>query len=222
MELSLDTASDMASVALSREGRLLAELTWHCERNHSTELMPAADGLLRRLSASKEDLTAVFVCIGPGGYAGLRVGVSTAKGLAFALEVPLVGVGRLELEACAHAAYPGPVCPVHRAGRGELAWAVYQGPIEEWREIVPPRLSRPEVLLSETPQGALFCGEIDDELAGALAARGARVASAALSVRRAGYLAELGWRRLQSGRRDDPRTLVPLYLREPAIGPQKP
>ncbi|MGB6837792.1 MAG: tRNA (adenosine(37)-N6)-threonylcarbamoyltransferase complex dimerization subunit type 1 TsaB [Dehalococcoidia bacterium] len=222
MELSLDTASDMASVALSRQGRLLAELTWRCERNHSTELMPAADGLLRRLSAGKEDLTAVFVCIGPGGYAGLRVGVSTAKGLAFALEVPLVGVGRLELDACVHAAYPGPVCPVHRAGRGELAWAVYHGPTEDWREMVPPRLSRPDVLLSEVPKGALFCGEIDDELAGALAARGARVASVALSVRRAGYLAELGWRRLQAGRRDDPRTLVPLYLREPAIGPRKP
>jgi tRNA threonylcarbamoyladenosine biosynthesis protein TsaB len=222
VELSLDTASDMASVALSDQGRLLAELTWRCERNHSTELMPAADGLLRRLSAGKEALTAVFVCIGPGGYAGLRVGVATAKGLAFALDVPLVGVGRLELDAWAHAAYPGPVCPVHRAGRGELAWAVYHGPMEDWREIAPPRLSRPDVLLSEAPQGALFCGEIDDELAGALAARGERVASTPLAVRRAGYLAELGWRRLQAGRRDDPRTLVPLYLREPAIGPQKP
>lgn len=220
MELALDTASDMASVALSRDGQVLAEMTWQCARNHSTELMPTVDGLLTRLSAGKGDLTAVFVCIGPGGYAGLRVGVSTAKGLAYALEVPLVGVGRLELEAWPHAAHPGPVCAVHRAGRGELAWAVYQGPPEAWRELLPPRLTKAEALLAEAPAGALFCGEIDEELAGALVKRGGRVASA--SLRRAGHLAELGWRRLQAGRTDDPRSLVPLYLREPAIGPQRP
>lgn len=222
MELSLDTASDMASVAVSREGRLLAELTWHCERQHSTQLMPSADRLLQGLSATKNDLKAVFVCIGPGGYAGLRVGVSTAKGLAYALDVPLVGVGRLELEAYAHAAYQGPVCAVHRAGRGEVAWAAYEGPADAWRELVAPRLAKPDVVLSQAPQGALFCGEIEGELAKMLSERAAHVASPAASVRRAGYLAELGWRRLQAGHEDDPKTLVPLYLREPAIGPQKP
>lgn len=222
MELSLDTASDMASVALSREGRLLAELTWRCERQHSTQLMPSVDRLLQSLSATKDDLRAIFVCIGPGGYAGLRVGVSTAKGLAFALGIPLVGVGRLELEAYAHAAYPGPVIAVHRAGRGEVAWAAYEGPPDGWRELLAPCLSGPDAVLSQAPQGALFCGEIEGELAEALAEHASPVASPAASVRRAGYLAELGWRRLQAGLEDDPKALVPLYLREPAIGPQKP
>jgi tRNA threonylcarbamoyladenosine biosynthesis protein TsaB len=222
MELSLDTASDMASVALSREGCLLAELTWRCERQHSTQLMPSVDRLLQSLSASKDDLRAIFVCIGPGGYAGLRVGVSAAKGLAFALEIPLVGVGRLETEAYAHAAYPGPVCAVHRAGRGEVAWAAYEGPPQRWREIIAPRLSKADEVLSQLPEGALFCGEIEGEMAEALAERAEHIASPAASVRRAGYLAELAWRRLQAGHEDDPKALVPLYLREPAIGPQKP
>ncbi|OGO53017.1 MAG: tRNA (adenosine(37)-N6)-threonylcarbamoyltransferase complex dimerization subunit type 1 TsaB, partial [Chloroflexi bacterium RBG_16_68_14] len=108
LELSLDTASDIASVALSREGGLLAELTWHCGRDHSRQLLPAIDGLLARQDASKDDLTAIFVCLGPGSYAGLRAGISTAKGLAFALERPLVGIGRLEIEAYAFAATGGP------------------------------------------------------------------------------------------------------------------
>jgi tRNA threonylcarbamoyladenosine biosynthesis protein TsaB len=221
MELSLDTASDMASVALSREGGLLAELTWRCERQHSRQLMPSVETLLKRLSTTKDDLKAIFVCIGPGGYAGLRVGVSTAKGLAYGLEIPLVGVGRLEVEAYAHAAHPGTVWAVHRAGRGEVAWAAYEGPADGWREVIAPRLSRPDAVPSQAPEGALFCGEIEGELGEALAEKGARVASPAASVRRAGYLAELGWRRLQEGREDDPKGLVPLYLREPAIGPQK-
>jgi tRNA threonylcarbamoyl adenosine modification protein YeaZ len=221
VELSMDTASDWASVALSREGNLAAEITWHCHRQHSTQLMPTVEGLLARLGADKRELSAVFVCIGPGGYAGLRVGVSTAKGLAFALNIPIVGVGRLEIEAYEHAAYAGPVCALHRAGRGEVAWAVYRGPKGEWRELMAPRMSPPEAMIAEVPEGTLFCGEEDDELEALLAAAGKRGAPVTASRRRAGYLAELGWRRLAAGRVDDARALVPLYLREPAIGPQK-
>ena len=219
LELSLDTASDMASIALSCEGGLLAELTWRCGRDHSRQLLPALDALLARQSASKDDLTAIFVSIGPGSYAGMRAGVSTAKGLAFALEQPLVGVGRLEIEAFAFAATAGPIVGVHRAGRSELAWATYVAD-PDWRELTPPRLSPAEALIDELPAGALITGEVADELASELAERGHRLVRGAATVRRAVLLAELGWRRLQAGRADDPKTLTPLYLREPAIGPQ--
>ena len=78
MELSIDTASEMASLAVSREGVLQAEITWRCRRNHTVELLPTIERLLAQAGASKADLTAVFVCTGPGMYTGLRVGVSTA------------------------------------------------------------------------------------------------------------------------------------------------
>jgi len=223
VELSIDTASDWASVAFSREGRPAAEITWRCYRQHSTQLMPTAERLLSRLGADKSELSAVFVCIGPGGYAGLRVGVSTAKGLAFALSIPIVGVGRLEIEAYQHVLYAGPICALHRAGRGEVAWAVYQGPKTQWRELMAPRMSPPDAMMSQVPAGALLCGEEDDDLEALLAetAEGKGNLSVAASRRRACYLGELGWRRLAAGRVDDARALVPLYLREPAIGPQK-
>jgi tRNA threonylcarbamoyl adenosine modification protein YeaZ len=219
LELSIDTASAMASIALSSQGRLLAELTWDCGRDHSLQLLPAIDSLLARQSASKEALGAVFVCIGPGSYAGVRVGMSTAKGLAFALEVPLAGLGRLEIEAYAFAATGLPVAAVHRAGRGELAWAAYQAD-PDWRELCPPRLSPPEALAGELANGALVTGELDDAIAAELTQRGHRVVRGAAAVRHAALLAELGWQRLQAGRTDDPKSLEPLYLREPAIGPQ--
>ncbi len=216
MELSIDTASDWASVALSQEGRLLGEITWHCHREHSTQLMPMVETLLSRLRVDKGELSAVFVCTGPGSYAALRVGVSTAKGLAFALGIPIVGVGRLELEAYQYAACGRPVCALHRAGRGEVAWAVYQGPKAEWREVAPPRLSPSQEVMAQLPAGTLLCGEEDDALEALLSE-----AVVAPSRRRADYLAELGWRRLAAGQADDVRALVPLYLREPAIGPQR-
>jgi len=220
VELSIDTASDWASIAVSDEGRLAGEVTWRCERQHSVQLLPAVEGLLARLGIDKRDLRAVFVCTGPGGYAGLRVGVSTAKGLAFALGLSIAGVGRLEAEAYQFAGCGRPVCAVHRAGRGEVAWAVYQGPRDEWREIAAPRLSTPEALLSEAPPNALFCAEEGDGVEEMLAAAGATLAVAPVR-RRAGFLAELGWRRLAVADVDDARRLVPLYLREPAIGPAK-
>jgi tRNA A37 threonylcarbamoyladenosine modification protein TsaB len=61
MELSIDTASDWASIAVSDEGCLLGEMTWRCGRQHSVQLLPAVEGLLARLGADKGDLRALFV-----------------------------------------------------------------------------------------------------------------------------------------------------------------
>ncbi len=219
LELSIDTCSDNASIALSREGALLVELTWQIGREHSRQLLPAIEGLLGRLSASKDDLVALFVAIGPGTYAGVRAGVSTAKGLAFGLELPLVGVGRLEVEAYAWRAAGGPIVAVHRAGRREAAWAAYEG-VPEWRELSAPRLSPLEEWVSLLPAGSLVTGELEEEAVAEMVELGHRTVTGAATIRRAATLAELGWQRLQAGETDDPKSLVPLYLREPAIGPQ--
>jgi hypothetical protein len=74
--------------------------------------------------------------------------------------------------------------------------------------------------MAQLPAGTLLCGEEDDALESLLSEAGVE-AVVAPSRRRADYLAELGWRRLAAGLGDDARTLVPMYLREPAIGPQR-
>lgn len=218
MELSIDTASELASVALSREGRVVAESAWRCQRNHTVELLPAIEKLLTQGGARMSDLTAVFVCAGPGMYTGLRVGVSVAQGLARALGLPALAVGRLELDAYPHAAFDGPVVAVHRAGRGELAWASYQG--NSWRELSPPRLSRPEELASSLAKGTLVVGEVDETLAELLEGRAVAVHAPAAEGR-ARSLAELGFARLRAGTAAEPALLRPVYLRPPAIGPQE-
>lgn len=222
MELSFDTASDMVSIGLSREGQLVAEITWLCRRNHTVELLPSVERLLVQGGAAKSDLTAIFVCLGPGTYTGLRVGISTAQGLAYALRLPVVGVGRLELDAYPHAAFPGPIVPVHRAGRGELAWGVYRG--GPWREVRSPRLSPPGTLARQVRQRTLVVGEVDEGLRFFLmeATGGkAMMAPAAARVRRAAGLAELGFARLQAGGAIGPALVRPLYLRPPAVTPPK-
>jgi tRNA threonylcarbamoyladenosine biosynthesis protein TsaB len=220
MELAIDTAADIAGLALTESGRLLVEYTWQAQRQHSRDLLPTIDALLARTGRTKDEIAAVAVTTGPGSYAGIRVGLSVAKALAYALDVPIVGVGRLEVDAYQHEAFPGPICAVHQAGRKELAWAVYGWTDGAWREITPPRLSRVETFLADTPPDALFCGEfaqVGEELRRARR----RVTSAMASIRRAGFLAELAWQRLTAGTVSDVRSLAPIYLREPAIGPQE-
>ena len=219
-ELSIDTASSLASVALSRGGEVIAESTWQCQRNHSVELLPAIKRLLADVSESASDLTAVFVSVGPGMYTGLRVGVATAQGLARASGLPLVGVGRLELDAYPHASFAGDVIAVHRAGRGDLAWATYRdGP---WRELAPPHLTKPDELADGLGQRTLLTGEIDEELTALLAERAGNRAeiAAPATLGRSVALAELGHSRLEAGAAHEPALVAPVYLRPPAIGPQ--
>ncbi|HEY7269057.1 MAG TPA: tRNA (adenosine(37)-N6)-threonylcarbamoyltransferase complex dimerization subunit type 1 TsaB [Dehalococcoidia bacterium] len=220
-ELSIDTASEIAGIALTSEGALLAEVTWRARQNHSRELLPSLEWLLARAGLSKADLSAVFVCTGPGSYAGLRVGLSTAKTLAFALGLPVVGVGRLAADASALTAPEGlSIVAVHAAGRAELAWASYARSGGELHELSPPRLVSREEFVTALQRGDVVCGEPDVALCEELAAHG--VASATGQASRALAVAKLGWERLRRGEIDSTDALVPLYLREPAIGPQPP
>ncbi|MEW6034800.1 MAG: tRNA (adenosine(37)-N6)-threonylcarbamoyltransferase complex dimerization subunit type 1 TsaB, partial [Chloroflexota bacterium] len=97
MELSIDTSTELVSLALSEQGIPRAELTWTAGLNHTAELLPGVQALLRQIGTELQHVKAVFVAIGPGAFNGVRVGMSTAKGLAFSLDVPLVGVSTLEV-----------------------------------------------------------------------------------------------------------------------------
>jgi tRNA threonylcarbamoyladenosine biosynthesis protein TsaB len=219
-ELSIDTASSLASIALSRGGSVFADKAWECRRNHTVEVLPAIDMLLTEAGVGKGALSAVFVSTGPGMYTGLRVGIAIAKGLAVPLGLPLVGVGRLELDAYPHAGYEGGIVAIHRAGRGDLAWASYAG--GPWRELTAPLLSKPAELAGAIESPTLFTGEVDEELGALLRGELGALASIAPSpaAGRARALAELGSARLGAGGPSNLALLRPIYLRPPAIGPQ--
>ncbi len=211
MELTIDTASVMASLAISQEGKTLAEMSWECPRAHTVKLLPTIHLLLAHLGVTLQEMKAIFVCIGPGAYMGLRVGIATAQGIAYALGVPTVGIGRLEAEAYPHWQCGRPVVAIHQTGRGQVAWAAYS---PGGASIVPPRLSPWEEMLALAPPGALFCGEITPEAAQEIQTRGGIAVLGAPGQRRASYLAEIGYRRLQEGHSLPPHQLRPLYLRE--------
>ncbi len=220
MELAIDTSTAIASLALSVKGEVQAELTWHAGRSHTTELMPSIVHLLHLAKVEIKDMQGIIVAKGPGSFTGVRVGVSTAKGLCFALGVPLVGISTLEVEAFAHAATSLPVCPILGAGRGEIAAALFQMRGEKWARLIAEHITNIDDLCAEFKDRTIFCGEIPPEVAQRLKQRlGAKaiILQGGASLRRAGFLAQLGWRRLEAKDFDDPATLQPLYLRKPAV-----
>jgi tRNA threonylcarbamoyladenosine biosynthesis protein TsaB len=219
MLLAIDTATRMASLALydPASGRILGEETWYSNDNHSVELMPRVARLMVQQHLAPASLTGLAVSLGPGSFTGLRTGLSTAKGLALALKVPLVGIPTLEVTACPH------MTQRLQAGRGRICAAYYVRQRGHWRRQGAYLLTTVEALgeqVDDTP--ALFCGEIDAREASLIRqhlGEDAIVVTPAATPRRAAYLAEIGWERLVSHDYDNPVTLSPIYLHQDAPYP---
>ena len=226
MELSIDTSTRHASVGLSHEGRLRGEYTWFSNQNHSVELLPAVEHLLKTMGVALRDLDCIFIARGPGGFSALRVGLSTAKGLAVSWGVPLLALGTLELEAYAFKGLGMPVCPLLDIGRGELAAALYSEDHGEWGQLWAEQVVTPDDLCSRIAVPTLFCGEGVSPVADALRdglGNSAIIAELTPPTRHPGVLAQLGYQRFLLGERDDLATLEPLYLRRPSItAPRQP
>ena len=221
MELAIDTSTDTAGIALSRSGEVIAEMSWHAGQNHTVELIPNIIKMLEQAKAEINDVEVVVIAKGPGSFNGLRVGFATAKGFAYSMDVPLVSVGTLEIEAYPHASTGLPVCPVQDVGRGEIATALYRMDGGEWRQLVEEHVTTVEELYDEARLKTVFCGRFSEGSPG-IARRveellGDKAVVMDNTFCRAGVLAGLGYKRLERGQRDDVATVQPLYLRRPAI-----
>lgn len=218
MLLAIDTATRWTGLALHNGEQLVAEHGWQSVNTQTVELAPAVVEMLERADATAQDLTAIAVALGPGSYTGLRIGLGFAKGLALAHQVPLVGVPTLDIVAAAHGQVEGELVVVAEAGRRRITSARYgwQGR-EGWQPLEEPVNETWETLLKRITVPSLVTGEVSEKAARLVRTpgRGLRLAPAAARTRRAGYLAEIAWRRLRKGRADDAAELTPLYLREP-------
>jgi tRNA threonylcarbamoyladenosine biosynthesis protein TsaB len=214
--LGIETSTRQGGVAIVGEDGVLCEAVLNVEVTHSERLLPAVDRALDEARITLENLGGIAVSIGPGSFTGLRIGLSTAKGLAYATGLPLVGVPTLEAMAWALPAARWQVCPVLDARKQEVYAALFRHEPEGLRRVtedaaLPPedlcRLIRnPTLFLGDGADayGALFRERLGDKmLLPPLASRGARPAC----------VAELGRRRLLRGDRDAPDALVPRYLR---------
>lgn len=210
-ELGIDSASDQAAIAVLKGDTVLAERRWTVKTNYSQELLGGIDATLREAKTHREELAAIAVDIGPGGYSGLRSGVATAQGISVALGIPLAGVSCLETAAFPHLNDGEPIVAVHEAGGGRLAWAAYGGNQLEPITLQAPRLDEMQECLQMAPSEARWCGELSAELLAMI--DGAQV-PVETNVRHAADLVRLAHLHQAYG---DPALVDVIYLRPPSI-----
>ena len=220
MLLAIDTATRMAGLALYEpaRGRVLGEETWYSADSHTVELTPRLVRMLAQQGLGPSDLAGLVVSLGPGSYTGLRIGLSVAKGLALSLDLPLVGVPTLDVVAEPHKGQRLPICALLQAGRRRFCAAHYVRRHGRWRRRGPYQLAALDEICGQVEDPTLFCGEIEAKHADEIRQRlgtDVVVATPAASLRRAAYLAELGWQRLARSEAHDASQLSPIYLKQP-------
>jgi tRNA threonylcarbamoyladenosine biosynthesis protein TsaB len=218
--LGIESATTVAGIALAEEEKVIAEVTLNTRKTHSQRLMPMLAQMLEEAEMDLADVDGLVVSAGPGSFTGLRIGMATVKGLAFACQKPVAAVSTLDSLAMNLQGNPGLICPVLNARRNEVYVSLYtftdQGVLkrcEDFQAIAPAQLVD---MLSRWQGTVTFVGDGVDAYGRyfleALGER-ARLASPLQNLPRAANLAWLGLERLKKGLAEDLSTLKPFYIR---------
>ncbi len=226
MLLAIDTATATASLAVYNleADRLLAEWTWQARRRQTQDLLGAAQTLLRQVDLAPADLTALAVTIGPGSFTGVRIGISTVKGIGLGLtKMPrVVGLPTLCVTAAPFLALlpeEAQLCAYMQAGRGRFNWAFF-APGKMLRrptatEHANGTLAELVASMEQATSPIWLVGELTPALDEAVRdVAPVRTLDTVSGLRRAGSLARLAALHLAAGA-EDGLDVSPLYLSEP-------
>ncbi|MCG8482396.1 MAG: tRNA (adenosine(37)-N6)-threonylcarbamoyltransferase complex dimerization subunit type 1 TsaB [Clostridia bacterium] len=147
--LAIDTTSQAASIALINEERLIGEYTSNAKMTHLQKLMPMVEELLNKCDLSIDDIQGIAVSEGPGSFTGIRIGVSAARALAQAQDIPVVCVPTLKAMAYNLPYYSGIICPILDARRQQVYGSAYQWENHDCREVIHPSAYFIEELLEK-------------------------------------------------------------------------
>lgn len=213
MLLAVDTSTTQVGLALYNENEVLGEMVWSSKQHHTTQLASALSDLMKRCDVTMDKVQALGVAIGPGSFTSLRVGLSLVKGIAFAKNIPVIGIPTLDIIAFAQPLSKNPLISVLQAGRTRLAFSVYQSDKKQWQAKGEVRSGTVDELLSQIEESTTIAGELTSEQRKKISKhKKVSLASPTSCVRRPSILAELAWARFQKKDVDDVATLAPIYL----------
>jgi len=213
--LGIETSGTSTGLALAVSGRVVAEMVEHSSCGHNEVLMPMLDRLLKGSGMTARDLSGIGVDIGPGMFTSLRVGLSTAKGLAVAHRIPVKGINTLWSLARTARVDMDKVLSVMDARKHQVYAALYL----EGRPAIPPSIIGPEQLVSEVRtmlpgrtslvlagSGASICADL-------FAVAGLELQLTGIEIPSPGVVALEAAERIAGGMADDVAAIKPLYLR---------
>ena len=218
--LALETSARAVSAAVTEDGRVLASGYQDTGLTHSRTLMPIVQHILKNADLSLADMDAVAVAAGPGSFTGIRIGVSAAKGLAFAAEKPAIAVSTLAAMARNVSLADGLAVCAMDARRRQVYNALFEVKDGCLTRLTPDRAIALEALaeeLREDPRPKTVLGDGGRLCAEALAAAGiaCRLAPAHLLMQNAVSVALEAEALAAAGKLTDAQGLLPVYLRPP-------
>lgn len=221
--LCLDTSGPVAGTALMEDGVIRYEAMAVNSFTHSQSILPMAEEAYRRTGLQVEDTDYFAVTVGPGSFTGVRIGVSTVKGLAHAAGKPCIPVDALESMANGVSPFGGLLCPIQDARAGQVYGAAFEGgSMKRLMEDTPIRLEDYLEKVSAYGREMLFLGDgmpvHRERIAGLLGER-AHFAPAHLAYLRPAAAAQLAWEKRESA--VSYLEIKPLYLRAPQAERQK-
>jgi tRNA threonylcarbamoyladenosine biosynthesis protein TsaB len=215
--LGVETATLAGSVAVAGEEGLMGEYTLNVSLTHSERLLPAIDQLLQGLALPFSDIDVLAISLGPGSFTGIRIGVSTIKGLSFASEKPVVSIPTLDALAHHIQGSESLICPMLDARKKEVFAALYRRSQDDGLQKLTADLAiAPDKLLGNLDEEVVFLGDgsrVYRSLIEETLGTRATFAPAYLSHPRAATVAFLGMEAFKKGNVASIDALTPIYVR---------
>ncbi|MEN1969467.1 tRNA (adenosine(37)-N6)-threonylcarbamoyltransferase complex dimerization subunit type 1 TsaB [Lentibacillus sp. N15] len=213
--LAIDTSNQVLGVALMKDDILVGEFVTNIKKNHSVRLMPAIDQLMRETDMTPDMLDKIAVAKGPGSFTGVRIGLATAKAMAWALDIPVTGVSSLEVLAYQGRFSNRLICPFFDARRANVYAGLFQWQGNQLQTVkqeqnvamtdwLKPLAAAQQTVLFLSPDMALYREKVVEEM-GELAV----IPDGPYMIANPSHLALAG---LQKGA-DNTHALTPNYLR---------
>lgn len=224
--LGIDSATQVAGVALIDNEKVIAERFINNKLTHSEHLIPMISGVLEDGGIKAKDLDGIAVTKGPGSFTGLRIGMTVGKTMAQVLEIPVIGISTLDLIAQNMLGYNGIICPILNAKKGEVYTCLYESKIsktpdfpyilEKLTDYMAVSIDKLIEILKEKNQRAIILGDgihaysqilregLGDNLT---------ICPSPVAQPRGSWLAWMGAQLLSEGFKDNTLLLTPDYIR---------
>ncbi|CAH2211926.1 tRNA (adenosine(37)-N6)-threonylcarbamoyltransferase complex dimerization subunit type 1 TsaB [Tepidibacter aestuarii] len=216
--LGIDTSSKAASVAIMEDDKLISEYTINNNKTHSQKLMPIIENMFKLNEISADNIDLVSVCIGPGSFTGLRIGVATAKAIAHVRDIPVVVVNSLEALAFNMSMTNKTVCPMIDAQKKQVYTCKYSWDKDSLLKVEDIDVKKIEDLVEEfkssleefvlVGEGADLHKEVFENIDNVYIAPNSHRSSRASSI------CEIGIEKFKKGDTKTHYEVVPYYIRK--------
>lgn len=218
--LGIDSSGLTASAAIVSGDMLAAEFTVNNKQTHSQTLLPMIDQVVKMSGIALEEIDGIAVAAGPGSFTGLRIGTSTAKGMALALDKPIISVPTLEGLAYRMAGFSGVICPLMDARRNQVYTGIYQITENQLKCLLgQSAMDIQEIVekVNDFGQNVVFLGDgvpVYETVIKENVLVPYQFAPLHLNRQSAAAVAALGALYMAEGRTEDAREHKPVYLRQ--------